>query len=313
MKPSGEPEARAPAALQEVLAEVRRIEAHSRVLVGGIMAGGYHSVFRGSGVEFEEIREFTEGDDPRSIDPSVTAKMGRPFVKVFVEERERSLLFLLDLSTSMSTKEGAWTPRQMAARITACLALSAQRNEDRVGLLTYGEQTETYLPPKKGLAEVLRILRDILVLPATNQRAQLANALSYAGRVLKRPSSILILSDLCGEDPATWEVPLALCAKKHDILLMRLSPEDPWGSCKGLCAMQDPETGERRILDLGSRKVREAFTRAQAAFWRCCDQRLLRHGADILDFRIPQAPDMDRVLRPILAFFHKRKRMKARR
>ncbi len=313
MKPSGEPEALAPDALQEVLAEVRRIEAHSRVLVGGIMAGGYHSIFRGSGVEFEEIREFAEGDDPRSIDSSVTAKMGRPFVKVFVEERERSLLFLLDLSASMSAKEGAWTARQMAARIFACLALSAQRNEDRVGLLTYGEETQGYLRPKKGLAQVLRILRDILALPAAPRRASLASALSFAGRVLKRPSSILILSDLFGEDPASWEGPLALCAKKHDILLMRLSAEDPWEEHKGLCAMEDPETGERRILDLGSSKVREAFARSQMEFRRRCDKRLLRHGADILDFRIPPTPNMDRVLRPILAFFHKREKMGTRR
>ncbi len=306
MKPKGIPGGQSPEDLQEVLAEVRRIEAQSRALVGGILAGGYHSVFRGNGIEFEEIREFAEGDDPRFIDPSVTAKMGRPFVKVFVEERERSLLFLLDTSASMVSKEGAWTPRQMAARITACLALSAHRNDDRVGLLTYGSRAETYLPPKKGIGHILRILRDILALSSSPGRAKLAGALDYAGKVLKRPSSILILSDLCGENPESWEGPLSVCAKNHDVLTLRIGAEAP--TAGGLRAMQDPETGERRILDFGSLRVRRAYTKAKETHRHHCTKKLRRHGAEILDFTIPSHPTMDSVLRPILSFFHKRRR-----
>ncbi|HHI81114.1 MAG TPA: DUF58 domain-containing protein [Planctomycetes bacterium] len=312
MKPRGAPEAGQPEALQEILAEVRRIEAQSRVLVSGVMAGGYHSCFRGSGVEFEEIREFAEGDDPRSIDSSVTAKMGRPFVKVFVEERERSLLFLLDLSASMGSREGAWTARQMAARITACLALSAHRNDDRVGLLRYGPEVLDFAPPKKGLDNILRILRDILQGPAAPGRARLASALEFAGRSLRRPATILILSDLLGEDPGEWESPLALCAKKHELLLLRISPPEPSFRGGGLYAIQDPETGERRILDLGSPRVRKALTQAQEAFRRRCDQRLLRHGVELLDFEIPETPDMDPVVRPILSFFRKREKRRRR-
>jgi uncharacterized protein (DUF58 family) len=277
------------------------------------MAGGYQSMFRGSGVEFEEIREFAEGDDLRSIDPSVTAKMGRPFVKVFVEERERSLLFLLDLSASMGSKEGTWTPRQMAARITACLALAAHRNDDRVGLLTYGQETESYLAPKKGRDNVLRVLRDILVLPPTQGRAKLAGALQFAGRVLSRPTSILILSDLSGEDPNTWETPLSLCVKKHELVLMRITAEDPFSKYSGLCAVQDPETLERRILDFGNRQTRNVFLQTQETFQKNCDQKLLRHGVDILDFLIPSTPNLDRVLRPILSFLRKRAQSRTKR
>lgn len=138
--------------LAELLEEVRRIEAQSTRLVAGIMAGGYSSVFRGSGIEFQQIREYAEGDDPRSVDWNVTARIGRPFVKEFVEERERTLLFVLDLSASMSGGFGHWSARQMAARICACLALAAIESDDRVGLVAFSDGIDRFTPPQSVIA-----------------------------------------------------------------------------------------------------------------------------------------------------------------
>ena len=160
--------------LPELLAEVRRIEAQSNRLVTGVMAGGYQSVFRGAGIEFDEIREYVDGDDPRAVDWNVTARTGRPFIKEYVEERERTLLFVLDLSASMTAGFAAWSARQMAARVCACLALSAIKNDDKVGLIAFSRDIDKFVPARKGIRHVLRIVRDCLALPGSSAETALA-------------------------------------------------------------------------------------------------------------------------------------------
>jgi uncharacterized protein (DUF58 family) len=168
--------------LAELLEEVRRIEAQSNRLVAGVMAGGYSSAFRGSGIELDRIREYVDGDDPRSVDWNVTARIGRPFIKEYVEERDRTLLFLLDLSGSMAGGFGVWSARQMAARICGCLALSAIKNDDRVGLIAFSGTVDKFVPPRKGIRHVLRIVRDCLALRGSSQQTQLVPALEFASR-----------------------------------------------------------------------------------------------------------------------------------
>src|SRR6187399_439244 len=168
--------------LTELLKEVRRIEVQSRRLVTSVMAGGYTSVFRGSGVEFDDVREYVEGDDPRSVDWNVTARVGRPFVKKYVDERELTVLFLLDLSASMTGGFGPWSARQTAARVCACLALSATRNGDKVGMVAFSDRVDRYVPAQKGVGHALRIVRDALALPGTSKTSDPVPALEFVSK-----------------------------------------------------------------------------------------------------------------------------------
>ncbi len=296
--------------LEELLREVRRIEAESAQLVTGVMVGGYSSVFHGSGIEFDEIREYAEGDDPRAVDWNVTARIGRPFVKEFVEERERTLLFLLDLSASMRGGFGAWSARQMAARVCACLALSAIRNDDKVGMIAFSGEVDRYVPARKGLRHVLRIVRDCLVLPGSSARGELAPALEYAARMVRRRSILFVLSDFLDEG---WQGVMSLAAKRHEVVAARLlMPElEPPGG--GLVRLRDPESGALERVDWSSPRVRRAFAERVEAWRRRTAADLRRAGADLMDVPVPREPDRDAVARPILEFFRLRQRRGARR
>ena len=182
--------------LAELLEEVRRIEVQSRRLVQEVIAGGYSSVFRGAGIEFDEVREYVPGDDPRSVDWNVTARTSRPHVKKYVDERELTLVFLLDLSPSMSGGLGRWSARQAAARLAGCLALSAVRQGDKVGLIAGGDRVECYVPPGKGSGHALRVIRDCLALPAAGAASDLVPLLEMAAGVLRRHAILFLLSCL---------------------------------------------------------------------------------------------------------------------
>src|SRR6187399_371811 len=199
--------------LTELLKEVRRIEVQSRRLVTSVMAGGYTSVFRGSGVEFDDVREYVEGDDPRSVDWNVTARVGRPYVKKYVDERELTVIFVLDLSASMTGGFGIWSARQTAVRIAACLALSAITSHDKVGLIAFSRGVDRWVPPKKGLAHALRIVRDCLALTGTSLQTNLTPALELATRLVRRRAVLFLLSDFLTRG---WQDSLAMCARRHD-------------------------------------------------------------------------------------------------
>jgi len=299
--------------LAELLAEVRRIDVQSRRLVRDVMSGGYVSVFRGAGLSFDTVREYAEGDDPRTVDWNVTARMGRPFVKTYVEERERTVFFLLDLSASMRGGLGLWSARQTAARVLACLALSAVKNGDKVGLIAFREHVVAYVPPAKGAGHALRIVRDALALPAEGTQSDPAPALDLATHAVRRHAVVFLISDFLqhaglgsGGSGGVGDRALARCARRHDVVAVRLlGPElDP--PAVGLARVRDPESGADLLLDLGSPRVRAAYA-ARVAAWRAgLDATFARARVDVLDMPIPRAPGKNLVAGPILAFFRMR-------
>jgi uncharacterized protein (DUF58 family) len=296
--------------LAELLSEVRRIQVQSNRLVTDVMAGGYHSVFRGAGIEFDEVREFAEGDDPRLIDWNVSARAGRPFVKKYVDERELTVVFVLDLSASMTGGFGTWSARQMAARICACLAFSAVRNQDKVGLITFAGEVERYVPPKKGSGHALRIVRDCLAVPARSTRTGLARAVEFATRVLRRRAILFVVSDFLADD---WQQALALCARRHDVIAVRLLVPELEPPAGGLWRARDPETGASVVADWSSPRVRAAY-RTRVAQWNAGTREGLRRAqVDLMEVPVPRVPDRDAIAGPILKFFQMRERRGAKR
>ncbi|MGQ0615129.1 MAG: DUF58 domain-containing protein [Planctomycetaceae bacterium] len=291
--------------LAELLAEVRRIDVQATRLVSDLIAGGYSSVFRGSGLEFEGVREYAEGDDPRAVDWSVTARMGRPFVKTYVDERERTLLFLLDLSGSMAGGFARWSVRQAAARVCACLAFSAVRNNDKVGLIAFRPGAQSVVPARKGAGHALRIVRDCLALPGGGAGSDLRPALEFASRAVRRHAILFLVSDFLASD---WGKALALCARRHDVIAVRLLAPELTPPATGLMRLRDPESGREAVVDWGSRRVREAYAARVAAQRARTEEELRRARVDLMDVPIPREPDKDAVARPILRFFTMRER-----
>lgn len=290
--------------LPELLREVRRIEVQSRRLVTEVMAGGYNTVFRGRGVEFDEVREYTEGDDPRTVDWGVTARMGRPFVRKYVDERDLTVIFLLDLSRSMTGGFGIWSARQTAARILACLALSAVRNNDRVGLVTFGAGIGSFVPPARGAGHVLRIIRDCLAVPSSRGGTDLHPPLEFLGRVARRRAVVFLLSDFLAPLPAR---PLAAAARRHDLVAVRLLvPELRPRAADAAVRLRDPETGRSRLVDLRSKAVHAALAARAAELTDAAAEALRRAGVDLMDVPVPRSRNANAIAGPILRFFRMR-------
>jgi uncharacterized protein (DUF58 family) len=296
------------AELAELLQEVRQIDVQSRRLVADVMSGGWHSVFKGAGLEVHDVREWAEGDDPRAVDWSVTARMGRPFVRTYVEEREQTVVFLLDLSASMTGGLGVWSLRQAAARMVACLALAAVRNGDKVGMVGFAAGVEKFVRPEQGLPHALRLVRDSLALPARSGTTDPSAALDLVARTLRRRSVVFLVSDFLGGASPGGGASLALgrCARRHDVVAVRLVAPEAEPPEAGLVEALDPESGRRVLLDLSSNRVRVAW-RARTAAWReRTDRELKRRGVDVMDVRVPRTAGRDALARPILAFFRMR-------
>ena len=297
-------------ALSELLAEVRRIEVQSHRLVTDVLAGGYRTTFRGHGVEFAEVREFVEGDDLRAVDWNVTARLGRPFVKRFVEEREHTLVFVLDLSASMDGGLGAWSLRQLAARFCACLGLAAIDNDDRVGLVAGSDGVERFVPPQKGVRHVLRIVRDCLVLRGRSRHGDLGALVAHANRSLRRRSVLFVLSDFLSPG---GERELALGARRHDLVAVRLQPLEHARPPRALLRVRDPESGRAATVDFANARVRAAWHDRIAAARARLDDRFARAGIDCIDLAVPERGDLAAIARPLRAFFHRRELREAKR
>lgn len=293
-----------PAVDPELLKEVRRIQVRTDRLVTDVVSGGYQSVFRGSGIEFDEVREWTEGDDYRSVDWNVTARQGRPFIKKYVEERELTLLFILDRSRSMGFGSGRvdGTPkslRRIAVELTACLGLSANRNNDKVGLIAFSEGIDLFVPPKKGRAHLLRILRECLAPGEAPQQSNLATALSYAGHVQRKRSIVFVLSDFCGPWP---ERELLLLSKRHDMTLVPcFDPRLRTLPKSGLLRLADLETGREVVIDASSAAVRTAYETAMRERVEKMEAQARRIGADWLPLSTERS-----VATAVVEFFRKR-------
>lgn len=234
---------------QEILKHIRRIQFQTVRLAEDILAGEYHSAFKGKGMEFEEVREYVEGDDVRSIDWNVTARMRSPYVKNFREERELTVYLVVDVSSSTRFGSVAATKREIIAQIGAILAFSAIKNSDKVGLVLFSDRVEKHLPPKKGLRHVLRIIRELLVYEPMHRGTNLEAALDFLGQVQKQAAVCFVVSDfLCQECP----VALAVAAKRHDLIAIAVTdPAEAEPVDIGLVAVRDLESGEETIVDTG--------------------------------------------------------------
>jgi uncharacterized protein (DUF58 family) len=247
----------------ELLRKVRRLEIRSRHLVEDLFAGNAESVFKGRGVEFEEVRRYVPGDEVRDIDWNVTARFGEPFVKRFVEERELTVLLVVDVSRSMRFGTAGQEKRELAAELCAVLSFAAQRHNDRVGLVLTGNRVEHFVPPGRGRSHTLRLLRDVLSAEARPARGSVRDTTQFLLRTARRHSVIFWISDFEeAPDARDWRV----LARHHDItaLLLRDAREDTLPAV-GWVDLEDLETGEKRLLDTGSRGTRERYQREAAS------------------------------------------------
>ncbi len=287
----------------ELMRSVTRITLESRKLTNDVLAGAYLSVFRGTGVEFDDVREYAEGDDPRSVDWNVTARQGRPFVKRFTDERDLSVVFLLDVSRSMEGGFGTWSARETAARLIACLGLSAVRHHDKTGLIAFADGVVHQVAPKKGTNQVLRLVRDALALKPVAARADPALALRRAARTLPRHAILFLISDFLAGSTGNA---LAEAQRRHDVIAVRLLMPELTPPASGLMHCLDPATGRHQLMDWSDERVR-MFHAARMAERRSSVQRELRRGrTDLIDVVVPPHPGRGTILRPLLRFFHQR-------
>jgi uncharacterized protein (DUF58 family) len=242
---------------RETLRRIRRIQIRTRVILESGIGGAYHTVFKGRGMEFAEVREYAPGDEVRTIDWNVTARMGVPYVKKFVEERDLTLLLLVDVSGSQDFGSRFLLKRDYAAELAAVLAFSAVANQDRVGAVLFSDRIEGYIPPGHGRKHALRIVRDLLAKPPEGKGTDLAGALRFARRVLRRRGIVAILSDF---QATGYERALGVLRRKHDVVALHLQdPGEAQVPSVGLVALIDPETGERIVADTSRPEVRRAL------------------------------------------------------
>lgn len=242
----------------EILAKVRQIEIYTHRLVNDVMAGSYHSTFKGRGMEFEEVREYNPGDDVRSIDWNVTARTGVPHIKRFREERELTVMLMVDLSGSTDFGSSDESKGELAAEICAILAFSAIKNNDRVGLLIFTDRVEKFIPPKKGKNHVLRVVREVLYHKPYHRKTSVPAAVEHIMTVLKRKSVIFLLSDFLPGNGLRR--PLAALNNRHDLIALRIrDARESELPAMGLVQFQDPETGEIAFVDTFDRRFRQRF------------------------------------------------------
>jgi uncharacterized protein (DUF58 family) len=290
----------------EILRQVKLIELRTRGLVNSLFSGEYRSVFKGQGMEFSEVREYQPGDEVRTIDWNVTARMGRPFVKRYIEERELTVMLAVDLSGSERFGTVKRFKSELATELGAVLAMSAVRNNDRVGILLFTDQVEHVVPPSKGRRHVLRCIRDLLVHDPVGTGTDIAAALEYLRRMLRQHTIIFVVSDFLG---AEIERPLKLLAQQHDVVAVTV--EDPSEQSLpdiGLARLVDPETGAAVDIDTSDPRVREQYT-AFVSEEREARRHLLRRLA--ID-EIPVVTDRG-IIEPLLRFFHSRETRDRRR
>ncbi|HEY8490158.1 MAG TPA: DUF58 domain-containing protein [Dehalococcoidia bacterium] len=285
----------------ELVRRVRLLELRTRRLMTTHFLGGYQSVFRGRGIEFSEVREYGPGDDARIIDWNVTARMGRPYVKKFQEERELNVLLAVDVSGSSRFGSQAQSKVELATEVAALLALAAVRNNDRAGLITFTDRVEHFVPPGKGSQHALRIIRDLLAAEPAGRGTDLTAPLRYVSRVARRRSVVFILSDFLA---AGYEAPLRTLARRHDVIAVRLTdPREAELPPVGPVELVDAETGDRVLVDAADPAVRQRFAQLQGERTRD-QQRLLRSvGVDQVDLSTA-LPYGD----ALMAFFRRRAR-----
>ena len=296
--------------LGDVLAEVRAVEVRAARMLTDVLSGGYRSTFRGMGVEFSDVREYVEGDDPRSVDWNVTARIGRPFVKRFVEERERTVVLVLDLSESMARGLGAWSLRAAAARYCAMLGLVAIENHDRVGLVTQGAEGPKFILPQAGGGHVLRVVRDCVEMPCGIGSNHVGELIDMVNARIRRRAVVFVLSDFSASG---YEHALQLSSRHHDVVAVRLVAREfvdpPRRMLRAMCP--NAQGAKEQLCDFVSKRFRNEWL-IRNARWREQHDDLLGHSRiDGIDVEIPEDLNIQSLAQPLLDFFRRRQRREA--
>ncbi len=286
---------------KEVIKKIRRIEIRTKKLVNELFSGEYHSTFKGQGMEFEEVRQYEPGDDVRLIDWNVTARMGQPYIKKFREERELTVILLIDVSSSGQFGTRDRFKNETAAELGALLAFSAIKNNDKVGLIIFTDQIEIFVPPKKGRAHVLRIIREILYFKPQGKGTNIAAALEYFNKVIRRKSVVFLVSDFLSEG---FTKPLQIANNKHDIIAIKVSdPREITFENVGLIELEDAETGEVLIIDTGSKEFRKEFAAQSAEDVAGLKKSFRSINLDFINIRTDQS-----YIVPLIQFFKMREK-----
>lgn len=286
---------------KELAKKIRLIEIQTGKAVNDVLAGEYHSVFKGRGMEFDEVREYAPGDEIRTIDWNVTARMGRPFVKRYVEERELTVWLMVDLSASGAFGSRAQLKNEVAAELCALLAFSAIKNNDKVGLVVFTDRVELFAAPNKGRSHVLRLIRDLLNFRPRGRGTDIAEALDYLGRITHKKGVVFLVSDFLAPD---YRKPLSIVARRHDLIAVSVAdPREAALPDVGLIELEDAETGRRVLVDTSSRKVRGQY--AQAAARRQNEIRELFRSMSIDQVAVETGQDY---VRGLMLLFRKRER-----
>lgn len=299
---------------KKILKKVRQVEIKTNRMVTDALSGAYHSIFKGQGMDFEEVREYTPGDDVRSIDWNVTAKMDRPFIKKFREERELTIMLLIDLSASGNFGSVEESKREIAAELASVLAFSATRNNDKVGLILFTDKIEAFIAPKKGRFHILRLIREILFFNPTSQGTDIGYALDYFNRVIKRKCVAFLISDFLqskggklprfvvdsgnnNSDPLIKS--LETTKKRHDLICVTLTdPRELVVPKAGIITLEDSETGEQIELDTFDKEVRRQYELENRKRLNILQATLKQKGIDTLSIWTdrPYIPELRKFL-----------------
>lgn len=286
---------------EHIAKKVRAIELRTKRMVNDVFSGEYHSVFKGRGIEFAEVREYGVGDDVRFIDWNVTARMGIPFIKTFDEERELTVMLVVDASASGQFGTRGCLKEELAAEVSAVLAFSAIRNNDRVGLVIFTDRIELYIPPQKGKKHVLRVIREILYFRPQGKRTNITLAIEHVNAILKRKAIVFLISDFIDSG---FERAVRITGRKHDLIAVRIRDErEDVLSNSGIAVFEDAETGEVVYVDTSSKHLRKQFWEYRMEQHRKLRELFVRCGVDEIMLSTGEAYEDE-----LIRFFKKRMR-----
>lgn len=286
---------------EEILKKIRKIEIISKKSSNEIFAGEYHSAFKGRGMEFSEVREYTPGDDIRFIDWNVSSRMGKLYVKQFVEERELTVILAVDLSASLNFFSGEKSKKEKAAEISAIIAFTASLNKDKVGLIIITDKAELFIPPKKGRTHILRIIREILEFKPSSKGTSIENGLSYLNKVIKKKAIVFLISDFIDKD---FSKSLNISGKKHDLVAVNITDKREMKMPeKGLILAIDSESGNEFLIDFSSKKTADIFSKYNKSERLLLDEIFKKYNID----QIKILDDKD-YIKPLFEFFTERRR-----
>ena len=286
---------------KELLKQVKQIEIRTRGIVNEVFSGEYHSVFKGRGMEFSEVREYNFGDDIRSIDWNVTARFGHPYIKIFEEERELTVMLLVDMSGSLMFGSVEKTKQQVAAELSAVLAFSALKNNDKVGLILFTDRIEKFVPPRKGKSHALRIIREVLSFEPEGNQTNLRQALEYFNHTIKKKAIVFLISDFID---GGYEKILRIVGKKHDLIGIVLRDQREKSMIDaGLIKFRDAETGEIRFIDTGDKIIRRSIIDENNHWNEYRRQLFLSSRLDSIDIETSHS-----YIKPLVDFFKLREK-----